>query len=377
MKILEISPFSAGICGVSARVLAEAQLLAKRGHEVHVFSSNIFRGEGGKKTACEEEIINKVKIKRFPARFSFGDNTFFWDCEKEALKLHPDVIITHAYRQYYSTKAVKIAKKLNIPCFLVTHAPFLEKKLRSLRLNLAVLLYDSLVGKRILNKYTKVIAITHWEMPILEKLGVKKENIEYLPNGIPDEFFKTKPKKGKNILFLGRISPIKNLESLVFAMSLVKNKKIKLDIIGPAESDYKEKLVSMIKEMNLEKKIRFYPPVFNLKEKIKLIDEHEIFVLPSKREAMPQALIEVKARGKIVISSKSEGGKEMINNNEDGFLFEIDDHHQLAEIINNITKMDQSEKARIEKNASKSVEKFRWSILIDQLEKLLQNSYKA
>ena len=38
----------------------------------------------------------------------------------------------------------------------------------------------------------KIIAITRWEIPILIKLGVKKEKIAYIPNGIPDEFFKQK-----------------------------------------------------------------------------------------------------------------------------------------------------------------------------------------
>ena len=46
MKILELTAFSSGICGVWVRTLQEAKLLTKKGHEVHVFSSSITRGTG-------------------------------------------------------------------------------------------------------------------------------------------------------------------------------------------------------------------------------------------------------------------------------------------------------------------------------------------
>src|SRR3989338_11581696 len=244
LKILELSPFSAGICGVSTRALAEATLLAKKGHEVYLFSSDIFRGESQERARhCDQ--INNVKITRFPTLGSFGQNTCFWNFGKAALELKPDVIVTHAYRQYYSTKALKIAKKLNIPCFLVTHAPFLDKKLRNWKLNAAVSLYDSFLGKRAINKYAKVIIIAKWEIPYLEKLGINKDKIVYIPNGIPDEFFNipvTKHKKSNTkVLFLGRIAPVKNIEVLIKAMSVLNNRSVTLSLVGPAELEYKEK----------------------------------------------------------------------------------------------------------------------------------------
>ncbi len=371
MKILEVTAFSAGICGVGTRALAEAKMLAKQGHEVHLFSSDIFRGTGENKTAVEEEEIENVKIKRFPTKFSFGNNTYFWNYEKQALKLKPDIIITHAYRQYYSTLALRISKKLKIPCFLVTHAPFLEKKLRSRRLNLAVYLYDKFIGSRILNKYNKILAITKWEIPYLLKLGAEKNKIEHIPNGIPEEFFKKPAKKNTNkILFFGRIAPIKNLECLIKAM---KNTRLKLDIIGPSEEKYKKQLLEIIKNQNI-KNIRFLPPIYDLDKKIDLIDKYETFVLPSKREAMPQALIEVMARGKIVISSKTQGGLEIIKNNENGFLFEINNSNQLTKILKKIQNLPEKQKQLITKNARKSVEKYAWKNLIKKINKILVNT---
>ncbi|MFH1425108.1 MAG: hypothetical protein ABIG28_00035, partial [archaeon] len=79
MKILEISPFSEGICGVWTRVKNESEQLSKKGHEVTVFSSNIIRGSGKIEFAKESEILGKIKIRRFQTKKQFGENTFFWD----------------------------------------------------------------------------------------------------------------------------------------------------------------------------------------------------------------------------------------------------------------------------------------------------------
>ena len=380
LKILEISPFSAGICGVWTRVKAEAELLSRK-HDVFVFSSNIIRGTGEKETACENEIINKLKIKRFKTYSSFGENTFFWNCRKSALELKPDIIITHAYRQYYSTLALKIAKKLKIPCVLVTHAPFLDKKLRNWKLNLAVSLYDNLIGKKILNEYDKVFTITKWEIPYLLALGIKKEKIVYSPNGIPEEFFKLKLKKPKNkikkILFLGRISPIKDLSILIKAIALLKSKNLIVNLVGPAEAEYKNKLENEIKKLHLEKTIKFLPAVYDLKKKINLIDNYDIFILPSKREGMPQALIEAMARKKLVISSTTDGGKEIIQDRKNGLLFEIGNQEQLAEkLALALNEKNAKTITKMQKNALNSVKQFFWLSLIKKTEKIINKLTK-
>lgn len=375
LKILEITAFSAGICGVWTRALAESQLLAKK-NEVRVFSADSFRG-GKVKKAKPYEVLNKIKITRFPARFSFGQNTYFWNFEKQALKFKPDIIVVHAYRQYYSTLGLKVARRLGIPCFLVTHAPFLQKKLRNWRLNLAVWIYDKFIGRKIINNYEKIIAITKWEIPELLKLGVKREKIVYIPNGIPQEFFKVKikePEKRKSILFFGRIAPIKDLETLIKAFRLLNDKDISLDIVGPYEPEYKSKIMKLIRQSNIKGIITFHPAVYDLNKKIQLFDKHSLFILPSKREGMPQALIEAMARGKIVISSKTDGGKEIIKDGKNGYLFDIGDEKMLAEKIKMALNSKKSNNIRI--SARDYVEQFSWKNLYKKIKKVYNIEYK-
>lgn len=379
MKILEICEFSEGICGVWQRVKQEASELVKRGHEVYVFSSNITKGTNEEAKSYDE--IEGIKIYRFPIKFRVGENALFWNFEKKALALQPDIIIAHVYRHPHTNIALKIAKKLKkqgkkCKVFLVTHAPFVESKLRNFKLRIAVKLYDFFYSKN-LNRFDKVIAITKWEIPFLLKLGCKKEKIVYIPNFIPEEFFKVKPKKfeGKKIIFLGRVSPIKNLETLLKALKIVSEKrKILLEIVGPVEGQYGAFLIKLIKQLDLnegKKLVRFTPPIYDLKKKIEKLNEADIFVLPSKREAMPQSLIEAMSLEKIVISSRTLGSKEIIQDGKNGFLFEIENEKELAEkILFCLNKKNKEEIEKIRKKARKKAEEFSMSKIIKKLENL-------
>jgi len=362
MKILEICPFSAGICGVWSRVKQESIELSKKGHEVYVFSSNIEKGTNRKISHFEE--INGIKIKRFTGKdSSFSENVKNFNFEDELIKLNPDIVITHLMHPH-SFRALKICRRKRISCYLVTHAPFNVK--RRVMLSLLTKGYYTLKVIPQINKFTAIIAITKWEIPNLLELGVSKDKIVYIPNGIPNEFFTQKKSQEKDkVLFLGRIAPIKNLEILISVARQFP--KISFSIVGVAEPKYLRKINSL-----KPKNVQVYSPIYDTKKKIKLIDEHKIFVLPSKREAMPQSLIEAMARGKIAISSNTNGGKEIIKNNQNGFLFKIGNKEDLKNKIQSVLTMKLFELSKIRKNAINSVKKFKWDNLIEKLEKILK-----
>jgi glycosyltransferase involved in cell wall biosynthesis len=369
MKILELTNYSAGICGVFQRAKQESVELSKRGHLVKIFSSN--KTKGCEDIAPESDKIEDIEIKRFPAKKLGGESFLSWDFLEEAIKFKPDVVIAHAYRHLHTTKALRLKKYLNCKVFLVTHAPFVEKNFTRGRLSkIVVPIYDFFIGRKTINKFDKIISTTKWEEEHLIGLGAKKEKIEYIPNGIPDEFFKKNSKKINKgeILFFGRISPIKNIESLIDAFYKIKNKKITLKIVGSHEEPYATEIKEKVKKLRLERQIEFFPPVYELKKKIDLISSSEIFVLPSHRESMGQALIEAMSLGKIAISSKTKGPKEIIKDGENGLLFKIGDSDELAEKINYaLDKKNKKEVERMQKNAKESVKKFNWDTLIGQL----------
>ena len=76
MKILEVCPFSAGICGVWTRAIEESRRLVENGHEVRIFSSSFIKGTNA--LAPEQETLGKIKIKRFAAKHLGGESFMKW-----------------------------------------------------------------------------------------------------------------------------------------------------------------------------------------------------------------------------------------------------------------------------------------------------------
>ncbi|VVB80288.1 Glycosyltransferase Gtf1 [uncultured archaeon] len=380
MKVLELTNYSSGICGVWARVKEESEGLSRLGYEVKIFSSNLTKGSNN--VAPPKGNLGKIEIKRFasiqpgtyPLHFLPGGESYmFWNFKeagKEIRKFKPDLIIVHSYRHTHNLFALRMAKKIGAKVFLVTHAPFVEEDAtRSFWGHSASWFYNYFIGSKTINKFDKVITITHWEEPYLKKLGVKPEKLAYIPNGIPGLFFKYKKKvpEENKILFLGRIAPIKDLETLISAFALIKNKKIKLELVGPAEEGYLLKLKDLIKKKFLEKRVTFSGPIYNLEDKLSKIDSSKIFILPSKREAMPQSLIEAMARKKIVISSNNPGSKEIVLK-EGGFLFNVGDATDLAKKVDSALSLSPKARNKIKLKAFNSVNKFNWERVIKSLD---------
>src|SRR3989339_1702444 len=370
MKILELCEYSAGICGTFARVKQEAELLSKNGHEVRIFSSNLTKGTD--EIAKSEDKIGKVLIRRFPSTKLGGESFIYWNFEKEALELKPDVIIAHVYRHIHTSKALRVAEKLGkqgrkCKVFLVSHASFTQET-RSILGRMAVGYYDKFIGPGKLKKFDKIIHISNWEVTYLLALGVEKGKLEYVPNGILPEYFGAIGKKEDNkILFLGRVSPIKDIETLIKSLKFVKT-YVEVDIVGPAEEKYLIKLKDMLANEKIYGKVNFLPPIYDINEKIKKIDSCKVFVLPSKREGMSVALIEALARKRIVIASDNPAAKDLIQDGKNGFLFGIGNEKALAEKID-LALSGKNDKIRVE--ARKSVLQFSWDKVIKKLEKIL------
>jgi len=381
MRILEVCPFSSGICGVWSRASEEAKRLAEAGYEVRVFSSN--KTKGAQTIARERENIGKVLIQRFKAIKLGGESFTYFNYQKEALDYSPDIIIVHNYRHLHTLVALNVARKLRklgkrCKVVLVTHAPFVEGNItRRFFESWIVKLYDLTVGTLTLPLFDEILPIARWEIPYLLRIGAKNSQLKYIPNGIPELFFsQKKSSEREHLLFLGRISPKKKLDTLIKAIAIINQgkKEVFLHIVGPKEKDYYESLAKLTNSLNMNKYVKFMGPIQGLNEKIKVIDEAKAFVLPSRVEGMPQALIEAMAREKIVVASNSQAIRDIIKDNHDGYLFEFDNPEDLARVIKKATSKFHQ---KIRFAARKKVELFSWDRVIKSLEKVLNEAYSS
>lgn len=143
----------------------------------------------------------------------------------------------------------------------------------------------------------------------------KKNKIRHLINFINTNLFKplSITKKDKHILFIGNMHRGKNINNLVMAFKDLKD--FSLDIIGKG---YDEEKLREIKE-NQKININFLG-LFPNNKIPEIINQYEIFILPSIYEGNPKVLLEAMSCGIACIGTNVHGINTILEHNENGYL---------------------------------------------------------
>jgi glycosyltransferase involved in cell wall biosynthesis len=152
---------------------------------------------------------------------------------------------------------------------------------------------------------------------------VVKKNI----NGLKKKKLNKIYKKNKFILSIGRLIPQKRFQDLIFAFNLIK-KKIDQNLLIIGEGPEKEKLIKLIKNFKLQKRVKIIKFVSN---PYKYLKNCSIFVLTSAWEGMPNILIQALfCSNKIVSTDCKYGPREILNNGAYGKLVKIGDYKKIS-----------------------------------------------
>lgn len=162
-----------------------------------------------------------------------------------------------------------------------------------------------------------------------------------IPNPINENFI-CKPYEGireNSIVCVARLVKQKNHKMLINAFKDIAkvHPEYTLKLFG--DGPCKEELMEQVKQLELQSKVKFMGEVHNIKEEIY---RSSIFVLPSDYEGMPNALMEAMALGVPCISTDCPigGPKFLINNKENGLLFDVGDKKGLVDSIKYIIEND-------------------------------------
>ncbi len=175
----------------------------------------------------------------------------------------------------------------------------------------------------------KVIVLTKWYEKILLLNEVSSEKIEFIPQGLPQEFkikckeTSTNIKKPVRIIFLGRVSYLKGLHLIVEALLQLPPNNIILDIYGQEDgTDYQQKL----KQKSLLCRNITWRGKLEPKEVLNTMQQYDVLCLCSTfSEMSPLVIQEAFAAGIPVLASDVYGNAEQIRHNENGWLFKFKD----------------------------------------------------
>ena len=184
-----------------------------------------------------------------------------------------------------------------------------------------------------------------------------------IPNYVETNRFKPmneKKKKG-SICFIGRLHKEKNILALLEAL---RDLPYTVDIIGSGEQ--LEELERFTEENNIN--ANFLGNILNHRLP-EILNQHEIFILPSLWEGMPKTLLEAMSCGLPVIGTEVTGISEVIEHGKNGILCDTDPN-SIKEAIIELMEDDEL-KQRLGMNARKTIlEKF-------SLEEILEKELKA
>ncbi|WP_432714746.1 glycosyltransferase [Pedobacter sp.] len=152
----------------------------------------------------------------------------------------------------------------------------------------------------------------------------------------------------KFILGVGRLGYEKGFDQLIKAFSMLDMFDVDLLIVGDGAE--KQNLINLISRLNLENRIHL------VGAKTELLDYYqqaELFVLPSRNEGYPNALIEAMSNGCPCIAMNCEfGPSEIIQDNINGLLIEGNNIHSLSKAMFRVL-IDPALKEKISNNAIK------------------------
>lgn len=327
MKILQVTNFfkpsweAGGVAKVSYEISKE---LARRGHKVTVYTTDGFkkRLKLPKNKPLKEEGLTIFYFRNLSLFLSKRNLPFSpiapLVARREIGKF--EAIHIHEHRTFLALVVAYYARKYGIPYIVQSHGsvlPYFQKR----RLKRV---FDILFGYRILKKASKVFALTRTEAKQYEMMGVDKDKIVIVPNGIIPKVYSTKRSKSFRkergfsekevlLLYVGRLHKSKGLDLLLdsFYEASKKKKELRLILVGP-DDGYRRILEEKMCRYNLENKVVITGQLDEESKKL-IYRESDIFITP-KYSGFPVTFLEAALFGLPIITTVEGDQMDWINN---------------------------------------------------------------
>lgn len=168
-------------------------------------------------------------------------------------------------------------------------------------------------------------------------------------------------------LFVGRISPIKNLEMLLRAFAQARIPGARLALVGPMlEPDYAAHLRAVCSELALGDAVVFTGPLYGA-DKLAALAAADLFVLPSLFESFGNAAAEAVAAGLPVLLTDTCGIAQQIHGRA-GMSVPVDQTALALALRALLT--DASQRARVTRHRNDVLAKLSWREPLDQMERV-------
>ncbi len=177
-----------------------------------------------------------------------------------------------------------------------------------------------------------------------------KKNQKLIPIGVKTDFFnKNLFQKTTNndtvfkIITVANLVPVKAIEQIIYAINKLKNPTIQFEIIGDKQTDYAKELQELTNRLNLQNQIIFLGKHLDVRP---FLSNANLYIISSKSEGMPMALVEAMCMELPVLGSNVKGINFVLNSFPE-FLFDSNNSKELPIKIEKMMQKTELERAVI------------------------------
>jgi phosphatidylinositol alpha-1,6-mannosyltransferase len=248
-----------------------------------------------------------------------------------------------------------------------------------------------------LKKLDKLFMVGNATIEEAVKIGIKRENCVFIPNGInPEEFSESYNREeiskilnadidGKKIIFrLARFVPHKGTSWFIKNVMPYLPDNIMLIAAGgrvgkntAGDKDDFEVCEKIIKEKSLENRVKLFPNIAEEKKKI-LLSAADLVVSPNIKtsgtmEGFGINAIEASACGRVVVASDFEGLKDAIKDGKNGFLVESGNAEIWIRKVGELLANDDFRQEFGKKAREYTIENYNWEKIAKQYIDVMQS----
>ncbi|XQY91538.1 glycosyltransferase [Metabacillus sp. HB246100] len=252
--------------------------------------------------------------------------------EKKFDLIHAHVALPNGYASY------KISEKLECPFIVTIHGQDLQK----------TIYYNEKCRKNVeltISKASKIILVsTKLQRLLMDARFRGNLNYEIIPNGV--DYSKINPTKpnvkyfqneGPKLLSVSNLYPEKSIDTNLYAISkLIKNyPNLEYNIVG--DGPEKQRLKELAGKLGIKDNVRFLG-AFIHEDVLSIMNQCDVFSMPSINEAFGVVYIEAMSLGKPVIGCHGEGPEDIVDDKRNGFLIKKNDVEQLTSALDLLFK---------------------------------------
>ena len=386
MRILQLCVrFPPAPGGAETHVHSISKELVKRGHDVTVFTSDLYTETPFVRLTEVPNRIDGIPVRRFRAHTMGGEMHYvlvpslLWKSIREKV----DVVHAHSYGYFHVNAALLMRRLRGVPFVFTPHFHPEWSMWGGSRRRLLRRIYDKLLGPTILDSADRIIGVSKAEMSLMNGGRFAEGRTTIIPNGISPEDFDPPPDgrlfreryglDGKVALFVGRLASNKGLDTLVDSIPKViaEQDYVKFVLVGQDEG-MRESLLKKADSLGVSDALVFTGHITDDRLFRSAFASSDVFVLPSEYEAFGIVLLEAMMCEKPCIASAVGGTSEAVVHNETGLLVEYGNADELADVISGVLSDPQKAKEMGKKGKERVLRKFTWERIATEIEKVYE-----